>query len=205
VPYSAYLPVIKRIFRRKSMRKGMLKFLPLFVMASLLTYGCAQSDKAAKTPAAVGQKQEAKVYMGKVVGKSNKAKTISIKMGKGDKAKTIMVKFDDKTVGIEHASKGHSSIIEYEMRDGEPWATVVKPKFARIPEGVTVIKLDELKKIIAEDSDLMLIDARPANRYAASHLPGAVSIPVPAYKEKGASLLPENKDKHLVFYCGGPT
>ncbi len=210
LPGSYFLLVKIKMLRRNLMRKGMLKFLPLFVMAALLTYGCAQTDKAAvkdaaKAPAAAAQKQDAKVYKGKVVGKSNKAKTISIKVGKGDKSKTIMVKFDDKTVGVEHAAKGHASIIKYEMRDGEPWATVVKPKLAKIPEGVTEIKTDDLKKIMNSKEDILLIDARPGKRYAASHIAGAVNIPVPAYKEKAASVLPKDKDTHLVVYCGGPT
>ena len=190
------------------MRKRLLKFLPLFVMLSMLSYGCAQNkatdDAAAKAPAAE-QKKDANVYKGKVVGKSNKAKSISIKVGKGDKAKTIMVKFDDKTKGVEHAVKGHASIIKYEMRDGQPWATVVKPKLAKLPEGVTEIKTDELAGMIEEKAALLLIDARPGKRYALAHMPHAVSLGVAAYKEKAATVLPKDKDKLLIFYCGGPT
>ena len=189
------------------MRKRMLKFLPLFVMLTMLSYGCVQNkateDAAAKAPAAA--KVDANVYKGKVVGKSNKAKSISISVGKGDKAKTIMVKFDDKTKGVEHAVKGHASIIKYEMRDGQPWATVVKPKLAKLPKGVTEIKTDELAEMVEDKDSLLLIDARPGKRYAAGHMPGAVSLDVASYKEKAASVLPKDKDKLLVFYCGGPT
>ena len=190
------------------MKKKLCKFVPLVIMFSLLTYGCAQNNsdqQAAKAAAATDQKKVAKVYKGKVVGKSNKAKSISIRVGKGDKAKTIMVKFDEKTKGVEHASKGHAAIIAYEMRNGEPWATVVKPKLAKLPEGVTEIKTAELQSLMESDTDFLLIDARPGKRYAASHLAGAVNLPVPAYKKKAASVLPKDKNKLLVFYCGGPT
>jgi len=193
-----------------SMKNKMLKFIPFFIMASFLVTGCNQDTSntvAAAKPAVSTQAKKATgpVYKGKVVGKSNKAKSISIVVGKGKEAKTIMVKFDDKTKGVEHASKGHASIIFYEMRDGQPWATVIKPKLAKLPKGVTEIQTDELKKIIDSGSDYLLVDARPAKRYAAGHLPGAVSLSSKAYKDKAASLLPADKNKLLLMYCGGPT
>ncbi len=194
--------------RRNYVKKRFSKFIPLAVMFALLTYGCAQTDtgkQAAKAPAPAAQKQQANVYKGKVVGKSNKAKSISIKFGKGDKAKTVMVKFDDNTKGVEHAVKGHAAIIAYEMRNGEPWATVIKPKLAKLPEGVTEIKTPDMMKLMQSKEDFLLIDARPGKRYAAGHMAGAVSLSVPDYKAKAASVLPKDKDRHLVFYCGGPT
>lgn len=190
------------------MKRKLCKFIPLAIMFALFTYGCAQDktgQQTAKAPAAAGQKQQENVYKGKIVGKSNKAKTISISVGQGDKAKTIMVKFDDKTKGVEHATKGHAAIIAYEMRNGEPWATVVKPKLAKLPEGVTEIKTAELSALIEKKTDFMLIDARPGKRYAAAHMPGAVSLSVPDYKKMASSVLPKDKDKLLIFYCGGPT
>lgn len=192
------------------MQKTLTKFIPFFIMASFLVTGCNQGTSSTTTAAKPAVSTEAKksqgpVYKGKVVGKSNKAKTISIVVGKGEKAKTIMVKFDDKTKGVEHASKGHASIIFYEMRNGEPWATVVKPKLAKLPKGVTEIKTAELKALIDSKGDHLLVDARPGKRYAAGHMPAAVSLSVPDYKTKAASVLPKDKDKLLIFYCGGPT
>lgn len=191
------------------MRTKFLKLVPFCLMFALLSYGCVQQTATTRTTAqASEQKKDGQVYKGKVIGKSNKAKTISIQVGKGDKAKTIMVKFDDKTKGVEHASPGHASIIAYEMRNGEPWATVVKPKLAKLPKGVSEIKTDEIKAIIEDGQVFTLIDARPTKRYNAGHMPGAVSISVADYKDnkkKVASLLPKDKNQLLVFYCGGPT
>ncbi len=51
---------------------------------------------------------------------------------------------------------------------------------------------------------MMIIDSRPGSRYAQSHLPGAVSIPVEDMKTKAADILPKEKDKLLFFYFGGP-
>ena len=195
---------------RRSMKKNILKFIPFFIMASFLVTGCNQGSKSTTTAAKPAVSTEAKKdqgqkYAGKVVGKSNKAKSISIVVGKGDKAKTIMVKFDDKTKGVEHASKGHASIIFYEMRDGQPWATVVKPKLAKLPKGVTEIKTDELQAMVDSQTDFALIDARPGKRYAGAHMPAAISLGTKEYKTQAASLLPKDKNKLLVFYCGGPT
>ncbi len=192
------------------MKKMLLKMLPFLIMASFLATGCTESTqtnatKAAKPAAATAVKKEANVYKGKVVGKSNKAKSISISVGKGAKAKTIMVKFDDKTKGVEHAAKGHAAIIKYEMRNGEPWATVVKPKLAKLPKGVTEIKTDALAAMMESGKAFTLIDARPGKRYAASYIPTAISIPVPKWKEFSATKLPKDKNAYLVFYCGGPT
>lgn len=191
------------------MRQKMIKFLPFLIMVTLLSFGCAgtQGDTVGKnaSPVAAEQKMAMKVYKGKIMGKSNKAKTISISVGKGKAAKTMMVRFDDKTKGVEHAVKGHAAIIKYEMRGDDQVATVIKPKLAKLPQGVTEIKTEEMQAIIAANTPMFLVDSRPASRYAQSHLPGAVSIPVPKLKKNKATLLAKDKDLLHVFYCGGPT
>lgn len=185
------------------------KSVPALVFSALLLTGCATgggdqaaTDQAVK-PAAAAKKAQ-NVYKGKVVGKSNKAKQISIQVGKGAKAKTIMVSFDEATTGLEHASKGHAAIIAYEMRDGKPFATVIKPKLAKLPAGVSNIPTAELKELIDSEKDFLLVDSRPGKRYSESHLPGAISIPVCEMQELLQNL-PKDKDKLLIFYCGGPT
>nr|MDA3970340.1 hypothetical protein [Desulfobulbaceae bacterium] len=143
------------------MQSNLRKFIPLVLMLTLVSTGGvlknanASQDGVKPAVAAVEKKQE-NVYKGSVVGKSNKAKTISIKVGKGDKAKTIMVNFDDNTKGVEHASKGHASIIFYELRDGQPWATVVKPKLAKLPQGAIEIKTAALMEMMASNTDFTL-------------------------------------------------
>ena len=52
---------------------------------------------------------------------------------------------------------------------------------------------------------MLLVDCRPEARFAQSHLPGAVSISVDKMAKEQAAVLPKEKDKLLVFYCGGPT
>ena len=191
------------------MKRKLLKFIPFFIMASFLVTGCNQetssTTKAAKPAVEAKAKQsQGPVYKGKIVGKSNKAKSISIVVGKGKKAKTIMVKFDENTKGVEHAAKGHASIIFYEMRNGQPWATVIKPKLAKLPKGVTEIKTAELKSLIDANADFVLVDARPGKRYAASHIAGAINIGTKAYKRKPHLYYHKIKTKCLSCIVEGP-
>ncbi len=199
---------VSPVSKEESVRKRIVKFLPFCLITALLvTYGCADtktSQTAAavqERPASVTQKQ---VYKGKVVARSNKAKLISLEVGKGDKATTITIRFDEKTKGVEHAAKGHGAIIAYEKRGNDIYATSIKQKLTKMPAGVTEISIAEVQALIDKDEDFELIDSRPAHRYATSHLPGSISIPVCEMKEL-IGLLPKHKDKLLIFYCGGPT
>jgi len=185
-----------------------LKILAATIMLALMSYGCTmtppQTTQMAK-PAAQVEKKKQNVYAGSVVGKSNKAKTISISVGKGDKAETIMVKFDDKTTGLQFAEKGEAAVIAWEQRGDDEFATEIKPKLAKLPEGVTEIKVEEMSALILNSTPLTLVDARPESRFAQAHLPDAVSVSVPKLKKMREKVLPADKNKLLIFYCGGPT
>jgi len=189
--------------------KTLMKIIGGAFMLAFLMTGCAQqTDSTAQAPApemAPAKKADPNVYKGPVVGRSNKAKTISITVGKGDAAKTMMVRFDDETEGLDYAKKGEAAIIKWEQRGEDRFATVIEPKLAKLPQGITEIKTDELYKMLQDHVPMVLADARPVIRYNQGHLPGAVSIPVPLLKEQQEAVLPKDKDKLLVFYCGGYT
>lgn len=53
----------------------------------------------------------------------------------------------------------------------------------------------------ARDGTVTVIDVRPAEEYAAGHLPGAVSVPLSELKKRLRDLPP---DKEVVAYCRGP-
>ncbi|TDY02824.1 ArsR/SmtB family transcription factor [Thiohalophilus thiocyanatoxydans] len=55
----------------------------------------------------------------------------------------------------------------------------------------------------ARDGHVTVIDVRPAEEYAAGHLPGAVNIPLGELEQRLAEL-GENKDQEIVAYCRGP-
>lgn len=50
--------------------------------------------------------------------------------------------------------------------------------------------------------NFVLIDSRPTPKFTEGHINGAISIPDGEFDAK-AHLLPEDKDKMLIFYCGG--
>ena len=173
------------------MNRNVLQLLPLCLMMALLVAGCAGTKKAeeAAAPAAQEKVQQAgpMIYEGEVTGVSQLAKTLSISVGKGD------------------AAKGRAVKVAYEMRGTDAYATNVQLKLAKLPAGVTEIKTPELQQLIDAKTAMFLVDSRPAARYNQSHLPGAVSIPVPMLEKKQAALLPKDKNELIVFYCGGPT
>jgi rhodanese-related sulfurtransferase len=60
---------------------------------------------------------------------------------------------------------------------------------------------EELARRLQDGEDLVVLDVRPAAEYAASHLPGAVSIPVAELRRRLAEL---PADREVVAYCRGP-
>ncbi len=190
------------------MKKTLIRLLPVLVIAAFITTGCNQATKTggAKMAKPAAQAKKAKnVYKGKIAGKSNKAKTISITVGKGKAMKTMMVKFNDATKGVEHAVKGRAAIIKFKMVGKDKVATMIKPKIAKLPAGVTQISPDEVAKQLAAGAKIALVDSRPPARFHEGSIPTAINASVGAMKKKAAKLLPPNKDIQLVFFCGGVT
>lgn len=186
------------------------RMAPVAVLAAaLLSYGCAQQTvdvaQEAKPVVAPVEKQSGSIYTGSIIGKSNKAQTISIEVGKGADAQAYLLTFDDNTTGLEYAETGEAAIITWEQRGDDKFATVIKPKLATLPEGVTEITADELYQLIENKTPMTLVDARPEMRYNQAHLPGAINISVPLLKEKKETVLPADKERLLIFYCGGYT
>ena len=173
------------------------------MLICLLTFGCAQNQGVGQQgiPAETTSK---KVYKGKVTGKSNRTKTIAIEVIVDGSAKTIEVNFDDRTRGIDHAVKGKQVAVTFTMIHGKPYATSVKPELTKFAAGVSEITVKNVKKLIDNKKEFLLVDSRPERQYAGSHLPTAISIPACTMKEQ-IDMLPEGKNELLVFYCGGPT
>jgi rhodanese-related sulfurtransferase len=62
------------------------------------------------------------------------------------------------------------------------------------------VPTEELRRRLAA-GDVTLIDVRPADEFAAGHIPGAVSLPV---TELAGRLREVPKRKEVVAYCRGP-
>lgn len=63
------------------------------------------------------------------------------------------------------------------------------------------ISSKKVQSMIGGKDSFVLIDTRPAEQYAKNHLPAAISIPA-CEMTNASPMLPEDKDRLLVFYCG---
>lgn len=76
---------------------------------------------------------------------------------------------------------------------------IVRDYFAA-PEGLEPVSAAELASRLA-GGDVMVLDVRPEDEYAAGHIPGAVSMPLAALR-RHLKTLPKNAE--VVAYCRGP-
>jgi rhodanese-related sulfurtransferase len=65
------------------------------------------------------------------------------------------------------------------------------------------VSAEWVKSQLDKNADMVLIDSRPKRKkYDKGHIPSAISLP-DMYFDKEKDKLPAEKDKLLVFYCGG--
>jgi hypothetical protein len=148
------------------------------------------------------------VLLGTLGSVSKKAETVQVQVGPA----VWLVKFDDNTkvVGAEaigKIKKDHEISVAFTEKDGKLYAVSigVKPP-AKLAEEKK-IKTDALAKLVAlgpEKGNFVLVDSRPGPRYHEGHIPGSILI-YDAEFDKHIDKLPKEKDKLLIFYCGGVT
>lgn len=77
------------------------------------------------------------------------------------------------------------------------------PEWMSIPGNYASVSVEWVKKQLDSQTGMMLIDSRPKRKkYDKGHISGAVSIPDSQFA-KMTDQLPGDKEKLLVFYCGG--
>ncbi len=81
----------------------------------------------------------------------------------------------------------------------DDWANRVEAQ--AVAEKVPLVQLSDMLNFLRDGSRLF-VDARPADEYAKSHLPGAISLPFQSLEETSVLALPLGKP--LVIYCTGP-
>lgn len=85
------------------------------------------------------------------------------------------------------------------------WGSAVAAVQAKEGWYRNIVDTDFVKEYaqIPPRKDVVIIDSRPAaRRYDVGHIPGALNIPDMQF-DKFKHLLPEDKSKLLIFYCGG--
>jgi len=142
--------------------------------------------------------------------------TLQVKVGKN---LIWIVNYDDKTSvvngdktsgaeSIKDLPKNKEISINYSGGESKPLATeiIVKQPY-KVPEDQKITN-DEVAKLVSmgpEKGQYTLIDARPTGAFLGGHIPTAISLPFDSFEENCSVVLPQDKDRLLVFYCGGPT
>lgn len=174
----------------------------LFMVSSII----AQAEKPKITPICKQcHAPDDKIIRGTLGAVSAKAETIQVQVGSA----VWLVRFDDNTkvVGAEKITaipREKEIAVVFREKDGVLYAERISVKQpAKVP-AEKLIKTEELDRLIKQKADIVIIDSRPAPRYHEGHIPGAISI-YDAEFDKHIDKLPKEKDKLLVFYCGGVT
>lgn len=174
------------------------------------TAGLSHAGKPTVAPSCMQcHPAEDKVIRGTLVSLTENFKTIQIAVG----SIVWVVKFGDdlRLTGGDKLTaipKDKEIAVTYTGEEKTPYAVSlsVKPP-AQIPEEKQV-KLDRMQKLIEmgpEKGNYLLFDSRPAARYNEGHIPHAASFPQPAFDKLKDKLLPKEKNRLLIFYCGGVT
>ena len=77
------------------------------------------------------------------------------------------------------------------------------PTYMKVAGNYPEVSVEWVKKQIDNNIDMVLVDSRPKRKkFDKGHIPTAVSLP-DMYFDKEKRKLPTDKNKLLVFYCGG--
>ncbi len=77
------------------------------------------------------------------------------------------------------------------------------PGWMKVAGHYPTVSVQWLKKQIDTNPDMVVVDSRPKRKkYDNAHIPTAISIPDTQF-DKYKDQLPEDKDRVVVFYCGG--
>jgi hypothetical protein len=141
--------------------------------------------------------------------------TLQVKVGKmvwivkyDDKTKVVK---GDKTTGADAIQKLPAKkeiLVSFTGDAQKPLATEIAVKMPyKVPEHqkITNAETVELVAMGPEKGNYTLVDARPPGAYLGGHIPTAISLPYGKFQQDYTTILPQDKDRLLVFYCGGPT
>ncbi len=77
------------------------------------------------------------------------------------------------------------------------------PGWMKVPGNFAAVSTDWIQQQMDAQADMLLIDSRPKQaKYDQGHIPGAISISDSQF-DKLRGQLPAEKNKPLIFYCGG--
>jgi rhodanese-like protein len=194
----------------------MRKRLTILMLSLLVASGFIVSSPAMASakkprmlkPCSQCHEVESNQIRGRLINKSKKAKTMQIFVGKG----TWTVNFNDDTEldgakSITKIKKKKEVLVDF-VKQGQTYVatSVVVKQPASIPPK-WILNAKGMKKLLKKSpaaGNYSLYDARPGKLFPAAHLKGAISNYDGKFA-KNVGKLPKDKNKLVVFYCGGPT
>jgi len=192
----------------------------LFLAALLaVTFAAAGTAQAGKPTIAGGCKKchtgQPEAVRGNLGAVSEGFKTLQVKVGDmiwivNYDDKTIVVK-GDKTAGADEIAMlpaNKEILVSFTGGEAKPLASEIAVKQPyKVPEHqkITNAEVVELVAMGPDKGHYTLVDARPGGAYLSGHIPTAISLPYGSFQENCTTVLPQDKDGLLVFYCGGPT
>jgi hypothetical protein len=155
------------------------------------------------------------VVRGKIVSVAPEFRTLNVTVGPlvwivkyGDDLK---VKEGDKLSGpgtLKSIPRDREIAVTFTGAETKPFAVQVAVKQPYKVAAEKVLPVDKVQELVTrgpEQGKFFLFDSRPGPMFAEGHIPGAVSLPYAAFKEKAAAMLPANKGALVIFYCAGET
>jgi hypothetical protein len=197
-------------------RNKTLLFLAALIVASFST---ADVTEAGKPTIAGGckkchsaQPSAIRGYLGTI---SQDFNTLQVKVGK----MVWIVKYDDntkvirgdKTAGSDEIAKlpkKKEILVNITGDQAKPLATEIAVKQPyKVPEHQKITNAEVVNLVATgpEKGNYTLVDARPVGAYLGGHIPTAISLPYGNFQDDCTTVLPQDKDRLLVFYCGGHT
>ena len=77
---------------------------------------------------------------------------------------------------------------------------IIAMLFTGCTSSYRTISADDAMKIMSDTKDFILLDVRTKEEYDKRHIPGAILLPIDEIKKGNVSVLPDKKQKILV-YC----
>jgi rhodanese-related sulfurtransferase len=71
-------------------------------------------------------------------------------------------------------------------------------------DAMNPVTRDQLKQVVDNHENVIIVDATSEKDFAMEHIPGAVSIPAGKVKELAPQLI-KDKNQKIITYCGSTT
>ncbi len=99
-----------------------------------------------------------------------------------------------------HTVRGLLRSLQYVAHENLAEVRELVRDFYEDPDGLEGVDVETLDQRVREGS-VIVLDVRPPDEYAAGHIPGAISLPIPELEERLREL---PRDREIVAYCRGP-